>query len=90
MTSQRLEAVFPRRAALALVVTALEASTNTARAAELPGFKKDLTSKRKLKIPEEDYSDGPEGLKYYDIVIGTGCACCCVDKTSTTRLLCTQ
>jgi hypothetical protein len=29
----------------------------------LPGFQKDLTNKRKLKIPESEYSDGPDGLR---------------------------
>lgn len=63
----------PRRAALALVVTAGAAlAAPAAHAADLPGFKKDLTSKRKLKIPEEEYSDGPDGLKFYDVVVGTG------------------
>ncbi|KAL4427445.1 hypothetical protein ABPG77_000734 [Micractinium sp. CCAP 211/92] len=38
----------------------------------LPGFKKDLTNKRKLKVPESEYTEGPDGLKYYDVVVGTG------------------
>eukprot|EP00884_Botryococcus_braunii_P020563 jgi/Botrbrau1/7190/Bobra.0300s0020.1 len=37
----------------------------------LPGFKKDL-SPRKRKIPESEFTDGPEGLKYYDIKVGGG------------------
>ncbi len=75
-----------RRATLAtaLVTAASTATLLTPQAsqAELPGFKKDLTNKRRLKIPEEDYSDGPDGLKYYDVVVGTGgmdlCVCVCV------------
>eukprot|EP00879_Flechtneria_rotunda_P015960 GHRR01016692.1.p1 GENE.GHRR01016692.1~~GHRR01016692.1.p1 ORF type:complete len:236 (+),score=63.01 GHRR01016692.1:755-1462(+) len=35
------------------------------------GFKKELT-KRRRKIPESEYSAGPEGLKYYDITTGGG------------------
>eukprot|EP00878_Enallax_costatus_P005444 GHUV01005715.1.p1 GENE.GHUV01005715.1~~GHUV01005715.1.p1 ORF type:complete len:238 (+),score=61.20 GHUV01005715.1:112-825(+) len=35
------------------------------------GFKKEL-AKRRRKIPESEYSDGPEGLKYYDITVGSG------------------
>eukprot|EP00775_Hariotina_reticulata_P010263 gene10263-10422_t len=35
------------------------------------GFKKELANKRR-KIPESEYKDGPEGLKYYDITVGSG------------------
>lgn len=31
----------------------------------------ELANKRR-KIPESEYSDGPEGLKYYDITVGNG------------------
>lgn len=66
----------PRRAALALVVTSTVALNNPAAlSADLPGFKKDLSNKRKLKIPEDDYSDGPDGLKFFDVVVGTGSTC---------------
>lgn len=34
-------------------------------------YKKELARKRR-KIPESEFSDGPEGLKYYDLVVGTG------------------
>ena len=34
-------------------------------AAALPGFKKDLNKRRnKAKIPESEFKDGPQGLKY--------------------------
>ncbi|CAL8467432.1 g6970 [Coccomyxa elongata] len=58
------EAIFFTTAALGLSVTE--------EAQALPGFKKDLRSKRRVKIPESEYKDGPEGLKYYDIVEGKG------------------
>lgn len=32
---------------------------------------KELARKRR-KIPESEYKDGPEGLKYYDLVVGAG------------------
>lgn len=35
-----------------------------APAQALPGFKKDLNKKRKAKIPESEYKEGPQGLKY--------------------------
>ncbi|KAF8072866.1 FKBP16-4 [Scenedesmus sp. PABB004] len=35
------------------------------------GFKKELAKKRR-KIPESEYSDGPEGLKLFDITVGSG------------------
>lgn len=31
--------------------------------AALPGFKKDMTSKRRQTVPESEYKEGPEGLK---------------------------
>eukprot|EP00882_Tetradesmus_deserticola_P005410 GHRQ01005693.1.p1 GENE.GHRQ01005693.1~~GHRQ01005693.1.p1 ORF type:complete len:239 (+),score=53.13 GHRQ01005693.1:48-764(+) len=34
-------------------------------------YKKELARKRR-KIPLEDYSEGPQGLKYYDITVGAG------------------
>ncbi|KAF6266824.1 hypothetical protein COO60DRAFT_15796 [Scenedesmus sp. NREL 46B-D3] len=34
-------------------------------------YKKELARKRR-KIPLEDYSEGPQGLKYYDITMGSG------------------
>ena len=38
----------------------------------LPGFKKDLKKRRKAKIPESEFKEGPQGLKYYDVVLGKG------------------
>lgn len=29
-------------------------------------------ARRRRKIPESEYKDGPEGLKYYDLVVGAG------------------
>ncbi|KAI8477222.1 MAG: hypothetical protein J3K34DRAFT_398719 [Monoraphidium minutum] len=66
-----------RRSALVLGgVLALGAAQQLAAAgpaAAIDGnpFKKDLT-KRRRKIPESEYTDGPQGLKYYDLVAGTG------------------
>ncbi|KAK9821534.1 hypothetical protein WJX74_008254 [Apatococcus lobatus] len=40
-------------------------------AAAFPGFKKEL-GRNKRSVPESDYKPGPEGLKYYDLVKGTG------------------
>lgn len=34
-------------------------------------FKKELARKRR-KIPEEEFKDGLDGLKYYDLVVGAG------------------
>lgn len=31
-----------------------------------------MNKSRRKKIPEELYSEGPEGLKYYDVKLGTG------------------
>jgi len=38
----------------------------------LPGFRKDLVSKRKRKVPESEFTDGPEGLRFYDVEVGNG------------------
>jgi FKBP-type peptidyl-prolyl cis-trans isomerase len=49
------------------------ASPNSAAAIDGNPFKKDLTKRRRrAKIPEEDFADGPEGLKYYDVIEGAG------------------
>lgn len=40
----------------------------------LPGFKKELNNRRKIKVTEDQYKIGEQGLKYYDIVPGTGAA----------------
>jgi hypothetical protein len=48
----------------ALSAAALAASIGAVLpAAALPGFQKDLTNKRKLRVPESAYTDGPDGLK---------------------------
>lgn len=57
---------------LGAAVLAASSAAGVQEAQALPGFKKDLTNKRKLKVPESEYSDGPEGLKYYDVEVGTG------------------
>jgi FKBP-type peptidyl-prolyl cis-trans isomerase len=45
----------------------------TGPATAFEGFKKDLTPARKRnKVDLSLYSDGPEGLKYYDVRIGNG------------------
>jgi hypothetical protein len=50
--------IAPCRAAVAATTIA----PLPAGAVEL-GFKKDLTNKRKLKVPESEYSEGPQGLR---------------------------
>lgn len=62
------------RRGLLLGAAALAASSTAGvqQAQALPGFKKDLTNKRKVKVPESEYTDGPDGLKFYDVTIGTG------------------
>lgn len=60
-----------RRALLSLAVR-FGALSIAGPAFALPGFKKDLSNRRRLSIPVEDYKDGPSGLKYYDISVGTG------------------
>jgi hypothetical protein len=37
-----------------------------------PGFKKDLTPKRRQTIPESAFKDGPRGLRYADLKTGSG------------------
>lgn len=36
-----------------------------------PLLAQELARKRR-KIPESEFKDGPDGLKYYDIVVGAG------------------
>lgn len=66
-----------RREALVLALTAALAGqlSNADVAAAITGnpleYKKELARKRR-KIPESEFSDGPDGLKYYDIVVGSG------------------
>lgn len=52
-----------RQVALGAAVFTAGSGAASLPAQALPGFQKDLTNKRKLKIPESDYSDGPDGLK---------------------------
>lgn len=66
-----------RRSALllggALVLGGAQQVAQAPEAAAVDGnpFKKELRNRRK-KIPIEDYQDGPDGLKYYDLIPGTG------------------
>ena len=32
----------------------------------------DLSNKRRLNVPESEYKEGPEGLKFYDVIVGSG------------------
>ncbi|KFM22687.1 Peptidyl-prolyl cis-trans isomerase FKBP18, chloroplastic [Auxenochlorella protothecoides] len=57
-------------AAPAAILLAQLAAPSSSHA--FPGFKKDLTSKRRVKIPESEFKAGPEGLKYYDVSPGKG------------------
>ncbi len=59
---------------LCLGIAAITVTTTTAQpaAALPPGFKKDLSSKRKTIIPIEAFKEGPEGLKYFDVIVGDG------------------
>lgn len=57
---------------LGLAATTVAAIAPSDPAEALPGFKKDLTNRRRVSIPPEAYKDGPEGLKYFDIVVGSG------------------
>jgi hypothetical protein len=40
----------------------------------LPGFKKDLNKNRRARenIDPDLFQDGPDGLKYYDVIVGDG------------------
>jgi hypothetical protein len=49
--------------ALGAAALAASSSAGVQQAEALPGFKKDLTNKLRLKVPDSDYQDGPEGLK---------------------------
>jgi len=60
------------------LITALAAAT-AAPAEAITGnpleYKKELARRRKAqRIPESEYTDGPEGLKYYDVEVGSCCA----------------
>jgi len=63
-----------RRQLLSSLCVGLAALTTTAQPASAlpPGFKKDLTSKRKTIIPIEAFKEGLEGLKYFDVSTGDG------------------
>lgn len=62
-----------RRQLLGSLCLGLAALTTAQPASALPpGFKKDLTSKRKTIIPIEAFKEGPEGLKYFDVITGDG------------------
>ena len=49
--------------ALGSAALAATSCAGVQQAEALPGFKKDLTNKRRLKVPDSDYKDGPEGLR---------------------------
>ena len=38
-------------------------------AAALPGFKKDLNKRKKGRVPESEFKDGPQGLKYARFIV---------------------
>lgn len=71
--------LLPRRQALAAALAAAAAAASSAPSPALaafqpPGFKKDLKkgARRRGPLPAEAFSQGPEGLKYYDFKVGTG------------------
>lgn len=66
----RRQAIKHAMAAPAAFLLAQLAAPSSSHA--FPGFKKDLTSKRRVKIPESEFKAGPEGLKYYDVSPGKG------------------
>lgn len=47
---------------------------DSAEAAMPPGFKKDLTKKRRTRetVDPSLFKDGPNGIKYYDVIVGDG------------------
>ncbi|CAL5222332.1 g4680 [Coccomyxa viridis] len=59
-------------AVLALASQAFGLALQCEPAAALPGFKKDLNKRKKGRVPESEFKDGPQGLKYYDVVLGKG------------------
>ena len=63
-----------RTGGLVLVSKVLEMGGLVESAQALPGFKKDLTNKRRIKedINLDLFKEGPSGLKYYDVVVGDG------------------
>ncbi|KAK9816576.1 hypothetical protein WJX72_002142 [[Myrmecia] bisecta] len=65
--STRRQVLQQATAGVAVLVSALQAAP-----AEALGFKKDLKKTRRVKVPESEYKDGPQGLKYYDVVPGSG------------------
>ena len=72
------EPINSRRDALSQLCLGIAALTVAETSAPLPaqalppGFKKDLTNKRRATIPEELFSDSPDGFKYYDVSVGDG------------------
>lgn len=57
----------PRADSLVAPGPALQAATSL----HPPLLAQELARKRR-KIPESEFKDGPDGLKYYDIVVGAG------------------
>ncbi|KAK9806053.1 hypothetical protein WJX73_009418 [Symbiochloris irregularis] len=77
--SSREESVNPvqltsdRRSALGATLLVGVGSILAASEAQALGFQKDLKKNRRGKeIPESEFKDGPQGLKYYDVSVGTG------------------
>eukprot|EP00803_Ostreobium_quekettii_P005311 evm.model.scf_340.2 EVM.evm.TU.scf_340.2 scf_340:10284-14045(+) len=68
----RRQAFFQLAGLAAGVATLVNASEALAVGSPKIGFKKDLKKKRVLKIPDSEYQNGPEGLKYVDLKVGAG------------------
>ncbi|KAK9862783.1 hypothetical protein WJX84_000806 [Apatococcus fuscideae] len=60
-----------RQALLGLVGVSVGLAQLAQPATAFPGFKKELNRNRR-SIPESEYKSGPEGLRYYDLVEGSG------------------
>lgn len=61
-----------RTATLGVATLAALTAVAPQRVEALPGFQKDLKRARRVEVPEADYKEGPQGLKYYDVSIGNG------------------
>ena len=47
-------------------------TVQSAEAGPTFSFNKDLKKGRRRKVPESEFKEGPQGLKYYDTVVGGG------------------
>lgn len=65
---------FFRNMSIYLIAGQLMSVQQKAEAAMPPGFKKDLGKKRKIResIDASKFTNGPEGLKYFDEILGDG------------------